>query len=120
MMGIPNGHTVGGDGTYGYLERLEDDDGLTGFQIVGLGAEAATSVPLLPRLRAMGLEDDSELNLIRIDGLCRIISSLWAQDLVNTEYRLTDAMADFLVSGAARRLPWWPVPQIARRSPGPD
>jgi hypothetical protein len=64
----------------------------------------------------MGLEDDSEFNLIRVDGLCRVISSLWSPDPVNTEYRLQDAMTDVLVSFIARVLPWWPIPHIAGRN----
>jgi hypothetical protein len=68
------------EGARGRLERLEDESGLSGFQIVGFGAEITTGIPQLARLRAMGLEDDSEFNLIRIDGLCRVISSLWSPE----------------------------------------
>src|SRR6185312_11457947 len=100
----------------GRLERLEDESGLSGFQIVGLGAEITMGIPHLARLRAMGLEDDSEFNLIRIDGLCRVISSLWSADPVNSEYRLQDAMTDVLVSFIARLLPWWPIPQFSGRN----
>jgi hypothetical protein len=110
----PVGDTA--DGARGRLERLEDKNGLSGFQIVGLGAEITKSVPFLARLRAMGLEDDSEFNLIRVDGLCQVISSLWSQDPVNTEYRLQDAMTDVVVSFIARPVPWWPIPQIAGRN----
>lgn len=119
--GIGNAEThFGGrgaeDGARGRLERLEDGNGLSGFQIVGLGAEIPTSVPFMARLRAMGLEDDSEFNLLRVDGLCHVISSLWSPDPVNSKYRLQDAMNDFLVSLAARALPWWPIPQIGGRN----
>lgn len=110
----PIGDTA--DDACGRLERLEDENGLSGFQIVGLGADISTSIPFLARLRAMGLEDDSELNLIRIDGLCQVISSLWFPDPVNTGYRLQDAMTDVLVSFIARPVPWWPIPQIAGRN----
>lgn len=104
------------DGARGRLERLEDESGLSGFQIVGLGAEITMGIPHLARLRAMGLEDDSEFNLIRVDGLCRVISSLWSADPVNSEYRLQDAMTDVLVSFIARLLPWWPIPQFSGRN----
>ncbi|WP_254848387.1 Gfo/Idh/MocA family protein [Mycobacterium sp. SP-6446] len=121
MMGCDIGNRAApvGDmahGARGHLERLEDESGLSGYQIVGLGAEFTTGVPSMARLRTMGIEDDSELNLIRIDGLCRVISSLWTPDPVNTQYRLQDAMADVVVSFAARPLPWWPIPQIAGRN----
>ena len=117
--GIGNRAAPAGDtaaGARGRLKRLEDENGLSGFQIVGLGAEITTSIPFLARLRAMGLEDDSEFNLIRVDGLCQVISSLWSPDPVNTEYRLQDMMTDALVSFIARALPWWPIPQIAGRN----
>lgn len=104
------------DGVYGRLARLEDENGLSGFQIVGLGTANTTSFPFLARLRAMGLEDDTEFNLLRVDGLCQVISSLWSPDLVNTEYRLQDAMTDALVSLVARGVPWWPIPQFAGRN----
>src|SRR5262249_7021096 len=110
------GHPGSGDRACGRLERLEDENGLCGYRIVGLGAELTTSIPFLARLRAMGLADDSELNLIRVDGLCRVISSLWSPDPVNTEYRWQDAMTDALVSLMARGLPWWPIPHTAGRN----
>jgi hypothetical protein len=114
--GAPVGDQGGVDRACGRLERLEDETGLFGFQIVGLGTDITTSVPFLARLRAMGLEDDSEFNLLRVDGLCQVISSLWLPDPVNTKYRLQDAMTDALVSLLARGLPWWPIPQIAGRN----
>ncbi|MGE2813678.1 Gfo/Idh/MocA family protein [Mycobacterium heidelbergense] len=121
MMGYATGDRAGrvggvARGARGQLERLEDGDGLSGFQVVGLGPEITARIPSLVRLRAMGLEDDSEFNLIRIDGLCRVISSLWSPDPVNTEYRLQEALIDVLVSFAARPLPWLPVPRIAGRN----
>ncbi len=77
ITGHSMGHAIAGaDG--GRLERLEDHKGLFGFRVVGLGAETTTSVPSLAPLRAMGLEDDSEFNLLRVDALCQIISSLWS------------------------------------------
>lgn len=119
MMGAPGGPGGREKGPCCRLERLEDDDGLCGFRIGGLDTqnviEDTIAIPLLPRLRAMTLEDDSELNLIRVDGLCRVISSLWSPDPVNGGYRLQDAMADFLVSAAARRLPW--SAQLPGRNP---
>ena len=69
-------------------------------------------------INAMGLEDDSELNLLRIDGLAQVISSLWAPDPVNTRYRLEDAVAGNLVSWAARAVPWLPASAIRLRSAG--
>ena len=45
-----------------------------------------------------------------------MISSLWAPDPVNTRYRLEDAMADLLVSAAARRVGWLPAPHTANRN----
>jgi predicted dehydrogenase len=104
------------DGEAGRLERVEDQSGLSGFRIVGAGAEMTAGVPYLPRLRAMSLEDDSEFNLLRIDGLCQVISSVWSADPVNAEYRLQDAMTDALVSAFARGLPWWRVPQTSGRN----
>jgi Oxidoreductase family, NAD-binding Rossmann fold len=112
----PVGDKARADGATGGLERLEDNNRLSGFQVVGLGGEITTSVPSLARLRAMGLEDDSEFNLLRVDGLCQVISSLWSPDPVNSEYRLQDAMADGLVSSTSRALPWWPIPRSAGRN----
>ncbi|OBA89883.1 hypothetical protein A5662_23610 [Mycobacteriaceae bacterium 1482268.1] len=119
MMGFGLGNSAGSldqtaVGARGRLERLEDENGLSGFQIVGLdGGDITTGIPFLPRLRAMNLEDDSEFNLIRIDGLCQVISSLWSPDPVNSKYRLQEAMTDVVVSFLARVFPWWPVPRIA-------
>jgi hypothetical protein len=45
-----------------------------------------------------------------------VISSLWSGDPLNCQYRLQDAMADGLVSGTSRALPWWPVPRTAQRN----
>ena len=61
--GISNGDALPGpdsraDGACGRLERLEDENGLSGFQIVGLGSEFKTSVRFLAQLRAMGLADN--------------------------------------------------------------
>ena len=75
-----------------------------------------TSIPSLAPLRAMGLEDDSEFNLLRADGLCQIISSMWSPHPLNSAYRLQDAMADGLVSTMSRALPWWPMPRSAQRN----
>lgn len=117
LIGHPMGHAVSDRaGRYGRLERLEGADGLAGFQIVGLGEPVSTGISNLARLRAVGLEDDSEFNLLRIDGLCHVISSLWDADPVNTRYRLEDGMADLLVSSAARRSRWLAVPKIANRN----
>jgi hypothetical protein len=95
---------------------VEDTTGLTGFQIVGLGDPIETDIPNLARLRAMGLEDDCEFNLLRVDGLSKVISSLWEADPVNTRYRLEDAIADLLVSAAARRVGWLAAPHTAKRN----
>lgn len=98
----------------GRLERIQDEHGLSGFRVVGLGAEIAEitePVPAMARLRAMGLEDDSEFNLVRVDALCNVISSLYSPDPLNTRYRLQDGMADALVSHASRAR--WPLPQVA-------
>jgi hypothetical protein len=100
----------------GRLARMEDATGLVGFEVVGLGEPVETRVPTLARLRSMGLEDDSEFNLLRVDGLCQVISSLWEPDPVNSRYRLEDAMADLLVSSAARRIGWLPAPHTAKRN----
>jgi predicted dehydrogenase len=115
ITGHSMGHAIAG-AVGGRLQRLEDDNGLSGFRVVGLGAETATSVPSLIPLRAMGLEDDSEFNLLRVDALSKIISSLWSPDPLNAAYRLQDAMADGLVSVTSRALPWWPMPRRADRN----
>jgi hypothetical protein len=119
LCGDPMGHPVGfadvGE-PCGRLERLENADGLFGFQIVGLDGPISITVPNLTRLRAMGLEDDSEFNLLRVDGLCHVISSLWEPDSVNGRYRLEDGMADLLVSSAARRSRWLAIPQLAKHN----
>ncbi|PQM45195.1 hypothetical protein C1Y40_04655 [Mycobacterium talmoniae] len=117
MMGHENRYRATPAGRDGVLERLEDTSGLCGFQICGLGTTITTGVPFLARLRAMGLDDDSEFNLLRVDGLCRVISSLWSPDPVNRRYRIQDAMADAAVSQLARGLPWWPIPQFRGRNP---
>ena len=110
ITGHSMGHAVSGtDG--GHLERLEDDKRLCGFRVVGLGADSEASVPSLVPLRAMGLEDNSEFNLLRVDALRQIILSLWSPDPLNEAYRLQDAMADGLVSVTSRALPWWPAPR---------
>jgi hypothetical protein len=127
VSGHPMGHDIGDppplDSEHasqrqpcGRLARVEDATGLVGFEVVGLGKPVETHVTHLARLRAMSLEDDSEFNLLRVDGLCRVISSLWAPDPVNTRYRLEDAMADLLVSSAARRIGWLPAPHMAKRN----
>jgi hypothetical protein len=102
--------------TSGRLVRVEDTSGLTGFQIVGLGDPIETAIPNLARLRVMGLEDDCEFNLLRVDGLSKVISSLWEPDPVNSRYRLEDAIADLLVSAAARRVGWLAAPHTAKRN----
>jgi hypothetical protein len=101
------------DGAAARVVRVEGADGLTGFKIIGLEKALEISVTHLRRLRDMGLEDDCEFNLLRIDGLCRIISSLWQPDGLNERYRLEDAMADFLVSRVARRIPRVIIPRRA-------
>ena len=109
ITGHSMGHAVSG-AEDGRLERLEDDTGLFGLS-GGVGAETneiKTSVPSLVPLRAMGLEDNSEFNLLRVDALRQIIVSLWSPDPLNSAYRLQDAMADGLVSVTSRALPWWP------------
>jgi hypothetical protein len=112
ITGHSMGHPVAGaDAETGRLERIEDDDTLSGFRVVGFGDETTTSLPSLVPLRAMGLEDDSEFNLLRVDALAQIISSLWSPDPLNSAYRLQDAMSDGLVSVASRTLPWWPTPR---------
>jgi len=117
ITGHSMGHAIAGaDGPAGRLERLEDNDTLSGFRLVGLGDEMTTSLPSLAPLRAMALEDDSEFNLLRVDALCHIISSLWAPDPLNSAYRLQGAMADGLVSVTSRALPWWPMPRRAQRN----
>jgi hypothetical protein len=100
----------------GRLKRIEAETGLVGFAVTGLGERFEIQVGHLPQLRAMGLEDDSEFNLLRVDGLSRIISSLWTTDPVNSRYRIEDAIADLLVSAAARRIGWLPSPRRADRN----
>ncbi len=76
------------------LRRVEDDSGITGFTIDGLEKKPLhIDLPYQAALREMRLEDDSEFNLLRIDGLAHVISSLWTDDPVNTRYRLEDAVA---------------------------
>jgi len=105
------GSAPGGQGLpCGRLTRIEGDNGLTGFRIDGLATPVEVSVPRLAALRAMGLEDDSEFNLLRINGLCDVISSLWDADPLNDRYRLEDAMTDHLTSWAARFIPWLAIP----------
>jgi predicted dehydrogenase len=117
ITGHSMGHAVAGaDAATGRLERIEDNDTLSGFRLVGLGDEVTTTLPSLAPLRAMGLEDHSEFNLLRVDALSRIISSLWDPDPLNSAYRLQDAMADGLVSVTSRALPWWPTPRRADRN----
>ena len=117
ITGHSMGHAItGADGAAGQLERLEDNNTLSGFQLVGVGDEMTTRLPSLTPLRAMGLEDDSEFNLLRVDALCQIISSLWLPDPLNSAYRLQDDMADGLVSVTSRALPWWPMPRRADRN----
>jgi predicted dehydrogenase len=112
ISGHSMGHAIAGaDGATARLERLEDNGTLSGFQVVGFRDEMTTSVPSLAPLRAMELEDDSEFNLLRVDALSHIISSLWSPDPLNSAYRLQDAMADGLVSVTSRALPWWPTPR---------
>jgi predicted dehydrogenase len=115
ITGHSMGHAVSG-AAGGRLERLEDANGLTGFRVVGLGADSETSVPSLVPLRAMGLEDSTEFNLLRVDALRQIILSLWSPDPLNEAYRLQDAMADGLVSVTSRALPWWPAPRGSKRN----
>ncbi len=118
ITGHSMGHAVSGADD-GRLERLEDETGLCGFRVVGVGAETnaiKTSVPSLVPLRAMGLEDDSEFNLLRVDALRQIIVSLWSPDPLNSAYRLQDAMADGLVSVTSRALPWWTTPRVGKRN----
>lgn len=127
VTGHPMGHDIGDPGppnakragrplACGRLARVEDATGLVGFEVRGLGEAVGTNITHLPRLRTMSLEDDSEFNLLRVDGLCQVISSLWGPDPVNTRYRLEDAMADLLVSSAARRIGWLPAPHTAKRN----
>jgi hypothetical protein len=126
VTGHPMGHDLGDPGPLdantakslpcGRLARVEDATGLVGFEVVGLGEPVGIRVTHLPRLRDMRLADDSEFNLLRIDGLRQVISSLWAPDPVNTRYRIEDAMADLLVSAAARRVDWMPAPHRANHN----
>ncbi|MCX2933624.1 hypothetical protein ORI20_25465 [Mycobacterium sp. CVI_P3] len=123
LAGHPMGHPIP-DTRGAKLVRIEDDNGLTGFEIDGLGTPMKIGLPYHATLGAMGLEDDSEFNLLRIDGLSQVIASLWktggqersdpgsGSDPVNTRYRLEDAVADNLVSWAARAIPWLPTPRL--------
>ncbi len=115
ITGHSMGHPVAGSASAaGRLERIEDDDAhgtLSGFRVAGFNDEWTTSLPSLVPLRALGLEDDSEFNLLRVEALSHIIASLWSEDPLNSAYRLQDGMADGLVSVASRTLPWWPAPR---------
>jgi Oxidoreductase family, NAD-binding Rossmann fold len=111
LAGHPMGHEIR-DAMGAKLIRLEDDNGLVGFEIDGLETPMKIGLPHHAALGAMGLEDDSEFNLLRIDGLSQVIASLWNADPVNTRYRLEDAVADNLVSWAARAIPWLPTPRL--------
>ncbi len=92
------------------LARREYGESLAGFGIDGLDTPMEIGLPYLAQLREMRLEDDSEFNLLRVDGLCTVISSLWEPDPLNNRYRLEDAVADKLVSWAARRVPLLAAP----------
>ncbi|MGY4710274.1 Gfo/Idh/MocA family oxidoreductase [Mycolicibacterium sp. CBM1] len=114
LTGHPMGHDAP-DSLGAKLVRINDDNGLAGFAIDGLDTPMAVDLPHRAALGAMGLEDDSEFNLLRIDGLSKVIASLWdtgGQDPVNSRYRLEDAVADNLVSWAARAVPWFPAPRL--------
>ncbi|GAY18918.1 hypothetical protein MSZK_56440 [Mycobacterium sp. shizuoka-1] len=118
LTGHPMGYDtpVAGGAT---LIRTEDGSGLTGFAITGLETPMTIGLPHHGALAAMGLEDDSEFNLLRIDGLSQVIASLWnTGDPVNTRYRLEDAVSDNLVSFAARTIPWLPAAAIRLRGGG--
>ncbi|PXW99127.1 Gfo/Idh/MocA family oxidoreductase [Mycolicibacterium moriokaense] len=109
IAGHPMGHPV--DATI-RLERIENGE-LAGFRVPGLDTEIM--VPRLKRVRDLGLEDPSEFNVLRVDGLCEVVSSLWEPDPVNAQYRLEDAMADRLVSAAVRRFRRVPAGNIVDR-----
>jgi predicted dehydrogenase len=111
LTGDPMGHEVR-EAPGPKLSRVEDDNGIAGFTIDGLEKPMHIALPYQATLREMKLEDDSEFNLLRIDGLAQVISSLWTDDPVNTRYRLEDAVSDNLVSWAARFLPWVPNPRL--------
>jgi hypothetical protein len=126
LTGHPMGYEIP-DAQGARLVRLQDDTGLAGFAIDGLGTPMKIDLPHHAAINAMGLEDDSEFNVLRIDGLSQVISSLWTAggqersdpgsgyDPVNTRYRLEDAVADNLVSWAARAVPWLPASAIRLR-----
>ncbi|BBY57353.1 Gfo/Idh/MocA family oxidoreductase [Mycolicibacterium sarraceniae] len=118
---VLTGHPMGNeirDAPGARLVRLEGDAGLTGFAIDGLETPMTIDLSHHATLAAMGLEDDSEFNLLRIDGLSQVISSLWNADPVNSRYHLEDAVADNLVSFAARGIPWLPAAAIRLRGAG--
>ena len=111
LTGDPMGHPIA-DPKGASLRRIEDDNGIAGFAIDGLEKTLQIGLPYQAALREMKLEDDSEFNLLRIDGLAQVISSLWTDDPVNTKYRFEDAVADNLLSWAARFSPWVPNPRL--------
>lgn len=117
LTGHPMGNEIR-DAPGARLVRLEGDAGLTGFAIDGLETPTTIGLAHHATLAAMGLEDDSEFNLLRIDGLSQVISSLWNADPVNSRYHLEDAVADNLVSFAARGIPWLPAAAIRLRGAG--
>ncbi|EHB58467.1 oxidoreductase domain protein [Mycolicibacterium rhodesiae JS60] len=118
LSGHPMGHDIP-DAKGAKLVRLEDAGGLVGFGIDGLAAPMKIDLPHHAAVSAMGLEDDSEFNVLRIDGLSQVIASLWnTGDPVNTRYRLEDAVSDNLVSFAARGIPWLPAAAIRLRGGG--
>jgi hypothetical protein len=93
------------------LARFESDGVLGGFEITGL--DAKLTVPM-KQLQSLPLEDLTEFNLLRVDGLEQIITSVWAPDGVNENYRVEDAITDKLLSAAVRRgLPL--VPNVISR-----
>ena len=114
LTGHPMGHDIP-DAKGAKLTRLEGADGLAGFAIDGLETPMKIDLPHHAAVGAMSLEDDSEFNLLRIDGLSKVISSLWLPDPVNSRYRLEDAVADNLISFAARSSPWVPASAIRLR-----
>ena len=93
------------------LARVEDEDGLLrGFRIDGAAPDVECGLDHLERLRSLPIVDRAEFNLVKVDGLCHIIRSLWEHDDLNGAYRYRDAMGDALMSQLGRTVPWAPDP----------
>jgi len=85
------------------LQPDRSDGVLTGYAIVGGGAEVRLACPDLARMRGMGLADASELNLLRGCGLIEVIRSIFHDKNINRSYGYAQGLYDSFVSLHAAR-----------------